>query len=348
MRVLVTGGAGFIGSHAVRRLLDEGCDVLNIDKLTYAGSLDNLEGHRNHPKHRFEQVDICDINKIRALFADFQPQAVLHMAAESHVDRSIDGPQVFIQTNIVGTHTVVKAAHDFWQGLPEVEKGAFRFVHLSTDEVFGALREEGFFTEQTPYQPNSPYAASKASSDLLVRSYSKTYKFPAIIINASNNYGTHQYPEKLIPLMILSALEEKPLPVYGEGKQVRDWLFVEDHINGLWAALTKGKPGESYCIGGGYEIRNLDLVHKLCAILDEKQPRAGGKPYAELITFVKDLPGHDFRYATDTAKIKRDLGWTPKTKFDDGFAKTIAWYLAGQERLLKIPARVRQGKVGAA
>lgn len=348
MRVFVTGGAGFIGAHMVRRLLAEGCDVLNVDKLTYAGSLENLGEDRNHPRHRFELADICDDAKMRALFADFKPDCVLHMAAESHVDRSIDGPQVFIQTNIVGTHTMVKAAYDYWQGLDAGKKENFRFVHLSTDEVFGALGESGFFDESTPYQPNSPYAASKASSDLLVRSYWKTYKLPVVIVNSSNNYGPGQYPEKLIPLIILSALEEKPLPVYGEGQQVRDWLYVEDHVDGLWAVLTKAAPGQSYCIGGGNEIRNLDLVKRICAILDGRQPRSGGQPYAALIAFVKDRPGHDFRYATDTAKIQRDLGWTPATPFGDGLIKTVEWYLREQARLIALPARDRQGKAGAA
>jgi dTDP-glucose 4,6-dehydratase len=348
MRVLVTGGAGFIGSHVVRRLLRAGCDVLNIDKLTYAGSLDNLYDDRNHPKHRFEQIDICDDVSVRALFSDFKPDAVLHMAAESHVDRSIDGPQVFIDTNIVGTHTMVKAAYDYWLPLGNTQRENFRFVHLSTDEVFGALGETGFFHEETPYQPNSPYAASKASSDLLVRSYWKTYKFPAVIVNASNNYGPNQYPEKLIPLMILSALEEKPLPVYGEGQQVRDWLYVEDHVDGLWAVLTKAAAGQSYCIGGGNEIRNLQLVNRLCEILDNLQPRSNGEPYSALITFVKDRPGHDFRYATETKKIQRDLGWIPATSFDKGLMKTIEWYLHEQDRLISLPARARQGKVGVA
>ncbi len=347
MRVLVTGGAGFIGSHMVRRLLDEGCDVLNVDKLTYAGSLDNLGEYRHHPRHRFEKADICDDRAIRAFFADFTPEAVLHMAAESHVDRSIDGPQVFIETNVVGSHTLVRAAYDYWLGLESADRERFRFVHLSTDEVFGALGEDGFFDETTPYQPNSPYAASKASSDMLVRSYWKTYRFPAIIVNSSNNYGPNQYPEKLIPLMILSALEEKPLPVYGEGKQVRDWLFVGDHVDALWAVLTRAVPGESYCVGGGNEIRNLQLVKRICDILDIRQPRRGEESYAALISFVRDRPGHDFRYATEISKIRNDLGWVPATSFDDGLMETISWYLQEQDRLMMLPARVRQGKAGA-
>lgn len=344
MRMLVTGGAGFIGSHMVCRLLDEGCDVLNIDKLTYAGSLNNLGAYQNHDRHRFSKTDICDQAAIVRLFNEFQPQAVIHMAAESHVDRSIDGPQVFIDTNVVGTHTVTKAAYDYWLRLTGSEKENFRFLHLSTDEVFGALGENGFFNETTAYQPNSPYAASKASSDLLARSYWKTYKLPVMIVNASNNYGPRQYPEKLIPLMILSALEEKPLPVYGDGRQVRDWLFVGDHVEGLWRVVTKGKPGQSYCIGGGHEIRNLKLVELLCETLDKKQPRAGGKSYKELIRFVSDRPGHDYRYATDTAKIKNELGWVPAIPFNEGLITTIDWYLQEQERLMALPARQRQGK----
>jgi len=338
MKILATGGAGFIGSHAVKRLLAEGCEVLNIDKLTYAGSLDNLGSAMNNPKHHFEKIDICDAPKIQKLFESFKPDAVLHMAAESHVDRSIDGPAVFIETNVVGTHVITKTAYDYWAS----NKKDFRFVHLSTDEVFGALGEEGFFTEETPYQPNSPYAASKASSDLLVRSYWKTYKFPAIIVNSSNNYGPNQYPEKLIPLTILNALEQKPLPIYGEGKNVRDWLFVEDHVDGLWSILTKATPGEAFCIGGGYEVRNIDIVKTICTFLDKKQPAA--KPHENLITYVTDRPGHDFRYATDCTKIKNKLSWAPKTNFEKGIATTIDWYLQEQKRLSELPARHRQGK----
>lgn len=345
-KVLVTGGAGFIGSHAVIRLLDEGCEVLNLDKLTYAGNPENLGDYAQHPRYRFVKGDICDQKLVTSLFTEFQPNAVLHMAAESHVDRSIDGPQVFIDTNIVGTHTMVKAAFDHWQGL--ADKASFKFVHLSTDEVFGALSDDGHFTEDSPYQPNSPYSASKASSDLLVRGYVKTYKFPGVIVNASNNYGPHQYPEKLIPLMILSALEEKPLPVYGQGQQIRDWLFVTDHVDGLWRVLTNAMPGETYCIGGERDIRNLEIVHMLCDLLDRKQPRSSGASYRELITYVTDRPGHDYRYATATDKIRRDLGWTPATGLEQGLEATVDWYLREQDRLMVLPARQRIGKMGAA
>lgn len=348
MRVLVTGGAGFIGSHMVRLLLQKDCDVMNIDKLTYAGSLDNLGSMASHRKHDFQKVDVCDQAKIAELIHGFRPDVVLHMAAESHVDRSIDGPQVFIETNIVGTHSMVKASYDYWLSLDAGAKESFRFVHLSTDEVFGALGDTGFFSEGSPYQPNSPYAASKASSDLLVKSYYKTYGFPAIVVNASNNYGSFQYPEKLIPLMVLSALEEKPLPVYGDGQQVRDWLFVEDHVQALWAVLTTARPGQSYCVGGGNEIRNLDLVMLICQILDDLQPRGQNQSYSELISFVRDRPGHDFRYATDCSKIKADLGWVPPTTFKDGLLRTIQWYVEDQNRLLSIPARARQGKANFA
>jgi dTDP-glucose 4,6-dehydratase len=343
---MVTGGAGFIGSHAVRRLLDEGCDVLNIDKLTYAGSLENLGTYLHHPKHVFVKADICDERKMVDLFASFKPDAVLHMAAESHVDRSIDHPEVFIDTNIIGTHTMIKAAFAYWRTLTDTS--SFRFVHLSTDEVFGTLGETGQFTEDSPYQPNSPYSASKASSDLLVRGYTKTYGFPAIIVNASNNYGPHQYPEKLIPLIILSALEEKPLPIYGQGQHMRDWLYVTDHVEGLWRVLTKAAPGETYCIGGGKEARNIDIVHMLCDCLDKAKPCASGKSYRELITFVPDRPGHDYRYAASIHKIKRDLGWTPQTDLEQGLRLTVDWYLQEQHRLIALPARQRQGKTGLA
>lgn len=343
MKVIATGGAGFIGSHMVRRLLDEGCEVLNIDKLTYAGSLDNLGEYVRHKNHQFQQTDICDHNAIYESFLKFKPDAVIHMAAESHVDRSIDSPQIFIQTNIVGTHNLIKAAYDYWQSLGKGNKNKFRFLHLSTDEVFGALDEKGCFTENSPYQPNSPYSASKASSDLLVRSYWKTYKFPALIVNVSNNYGPNQYPEKLIPLTILNALEGRALPVYGKGLQIRDWLHVTDHVEALWQVLTRSEPGDSYCVGGENEIRNIELVEMICDILDKKMPRDGGGS-RKLIEFVSERPGHDYRYATDISKIKNKLDWSPKIPFAKGLESTVDWYIEKQNFLKNIHTRERQGK----
>lgn len=349
MRILATGGAGFIGSHVVCDLLDKGCDVLNIDKLTYAGSLDNLGVHLNDDKHRFEKVDICDVKSIKKLFDDFKPEKVLHMAAESHVDRSIDSPQTFIETNVNGAHNILKTAYDFWVSLDGEGQSDFKFIHLSTDEVFGALaKEDTPFTEESPYKPNSPYSASKASSDLLVRSYYKTYDFPAVIINTSNNYGPRQYPEKLIPLMVLSALEERALPVYGKGEQIRDWLYVEDHVDGLWRALKDGKAGETYCIGGNCEKKNIDIVHMICDILDAHYPRENARSYHDLIEFVADRPGHDFRYAIDSDKAKKELGWQPKQPFDQRLEQTVHWYVEQKDKLLNVHKRQRQGKAGAA
>lgn len=347
MRILVTGGAGFIGSHMVCRLLDDGHTVMNVDKLTYAGSTENLGEHFTHPGHHFEKVDICDYEALAALFEKFKPEAVVHMAAESHVDRSIDSPQTFIETNINGTHNILKISYDYWQGLDEEHQDKFRFLHLSTDEVYGALTmEEPAFNEDSPYRPNSPYSASKASSDMLVRSYYKTYGFPAIIINTSNNYGPRQFPEKLIPLMILNALEGKELPVYGSGQQVRDWLYVKDHVAGLVCALEKGRPGETYCIGGDNEVQNIDLVHMICDILDSKYPAANGKSYKELITYVEDRLGHDFRYAIDSGKAQRELGWTPRFSLEEALVDTVDWYAERSRILANIHSRERLGKKG--
>lgn len=346
MRILVTGGAGFIGSHMVCRLLSDGHTVANIDKLTYAGSLDNLGDYRDHPHHVFSKADICDMAAVRSVFHNFKPEAVVHMAAESHVDRSIDSPQDFIETNINGTHNLLRIAYDYWHNAESALKAAFRFIHLSTDEVYGSLTlNEPAFNEDSPYRPNSPYSASKASSDLLVRSYFKTYGLPAIIINTSNNFGPRQFPEKLIPLMILNGLEGKPLPVYGKGEQIRDWLYVKDHIEGLLAALEHGRAGETYCIGGSNEVRNIDFVKTICSLLDQKAPRADGTPYESLITFVKDRPGHDFRYAIDSSKAKRELGWSPRYSLMDALEETVLWYIHEKTKLINLHTRERLGSV---
>lgn len=346
MKVLVTGGAGFIGSNFVRFALDKGADIINVDKLTYAGNLENLGSYNQHAKHHFCKADICCAASIQQIISQYQPDSIIHMAAESHVDRSIDCADDFIQTNIVGTYTLLSNAFSYFNSLPAPQKAAFRFIHLSTDEVFGALGNTGKFTELSPYQPNSPYAASKASSDLLVRSYYKTYKFPAIIVNASNNYGPRQFPEKLIPLTILNALENKPLPIYGNGRQIRDWLYVEDHVQALWDVLHHGKIGEQYCIGSDNEISNLEVVHEICDVLDRLHPSQHVKKYKDLITFVKDRPGHDFRYATDATKVKKHTSWVPKTSFTKGLERTIKWYVDHQKNLLQIDARHRIGLRG--
>lgn len=341
MKILVTGGAGFIGSNFVCHALESGHEVLNIDKLTYAGNLDNLENYKNHANHHFYQEDICNRENVENIITKHQPDVVVHMAAESHVDRSIDCADEFIRTNINGTHALLDASLKYYRQLANQDK--FRFIHLSTDEVFGALGPAGKFDETMPYKPNSPYAASKASSDLLVRSYSKTYGFPAIIMNSSNNYGAKQYPEKLIPLTILNALELKELPVYGDGAQIRDWLFVEDHVNALFAILSYGRIGESYCVGSDNEISNLDLVRMICEILDNL--RSTNKPHKELITFVKDRPGHDFRYATNASKIKEHTGWAPQVTFEEGMQQTVEWYLNNESMRLDIKARNRIGLI---
>jgi dTDP-glucose 4,6-dehydratase len=328
LRILVTGGAGFIGSALVRHLVrDTPHEVLNVDKLTYAGNLSSLEPIANRPGYKFLQADICDGEAIAAALAEYRPDVITHLAAESHVDRSIDGPAAFIETNIVGTFTMLNAALDYWRGLDDAGKEAFRFHHISTDEVFGTLADDGFFTEETPYDPHSPYSASKASSDHLVRAWHDTYGLPVLITNCSNNYGPYHFPEKLIPLMIIKALAGEPLPVYGEGANVRDWLFVEDHARALTAVFERGVPGQSYIIGGRAERKNLDVVKRICDSLDQIRPRADGKSYQEQITYVTDRPGHDHRYAIDPSKIERELGWTAQESFDSGIARTISWYL---------------------
>jgi dTDP-glucose 4,6-dehydratase len=331
LRILVTGGAGFIGSALVRHLVRETPhEVLNLDKLTYAGNLSSLEPIANSPRYRFLQGDICDGATIAQALADFRPDVITHLAAESHVDRSIDGPADFIQTNIVGTFAMLNAALDYWRGLDETAKAEFRFHHISTDEVFGTLADDGFFTEETPYDPHSPYSASKASSDHLVRAWHDTYGLPVLITNCSNNYGPYHFPEKLIPLMVIKALAGEPLPVYGEGLNVRDWLFVEDHARALTAVFERGVPGESYIIGGRAERKNIEVVTRICETLDQIRPRADGTSYKTLITHVTDRPGHDHRYAIDPTKIERELGWTARESFDSGIARTITWYLDNQ------------------
>ncbi|MDO4585855.1 MAG: dTDP-glucose 4,6-dehydratase [Planctomycetia bacterium] len=327
MRLLITGGAGFIGSTVIRYVVNRlNWNVLNVDKLTYAGNLSTLKEVENSPLYSFLQADICDRDTISKAFADFRPEAVMHLAAESHVDRSIDGPAEFIQTNIVGTYTMLESARDFWRTLDTESQAAFRFHHISTDEVYGALGDVGLFTETTPYDPRSPYSASKASSDHLVKAWFHTYHFPTLVTNCSNNYGPYHFPEKLIPLIILNALDRKPLPVYGKGENVRDWLYVEDHAKALVTVLQKGKPGETYNIGGRNERKNIDVVKIICAILDELRPSAEG-PYANLIQFVTDRPGHDLRYAIDATKLESELGWKAEENFESGIRKTVEWYL---------------------
>lgn len=332
MKILVTGGAGFIGSAVIRHIINSTTDhVVNVDKLTYAGNLESLAEVSENSRLAFEKVDICSRAEMDRVFSDHQPDAVMHLAAESHVDRSIDGPAAFIETNIVGTYTLLEAARLYWQRLDDARKSAFRFHHISTDEVYGDLEgPEDLFTETTPYSPSSPYSASKASSDHLVRAWRRTYGLPTIVTNCSNNYGPYHFPEKLIPLMILNALEGKPLPVYGKGNQVRDWLYVEDHARALYKVVTEGQIGETYNIGGHNEKQNLEVVHALCDLLDELRPRADGSSYRSLITYVQDRPGHDLRYAIDATKIRRELGWTPEETFESGVRKTVEWYLNNQ------------------
>lgn len=330
-RILVTGGAGFIGSAVVRRAMsDTPHKVLVFDKLTYAGNLSSLESVACSPNYGFVRGDICDGAAVRRALRDFRPDIVMHLAAESHVDRSIDGPGAFVETNVVGTYTMLQAALDYWRSLNESAKAAFRFHHISTDEVFGALGAEGLFREDTPYAPTSPYSASKAGSDHLVRAWGHTYGLPVLITNCSNNYGPYHFPEKLIPLMILNALEGKPLPVYGAGENVRDWLFVEDHAEALLHVAKHGAPGEGYNVGGRSERRNIDVVEAICDLVDECVPLSEGRRRRELIAFVPDRPGHDLRYAIDSSKIERELGWRPRVTFEDGLRRTVAWYLANR------------------
>lgn len=335
MTLLITGGAGFIGSALIRHLIQNTDErVVNLDKLTYAGNLQSLAAVASNPRYTFEQADICDRAALERIFAKHQPRAVMHLAAESHVDRSIDSAGEFIHTNIVGTFTLLEAARAYWGSLNDAQKAAFRFHHISTDEVYGDLHgTSDLFTETTPYAPSSPYSASKASSDHLVRAWQRTYGLPTLITNCSNNYGPCHFPEKLIPHIILNALSGKPLPVYGDGSQIRDWLYVEDHARALYQVVSQGKVGETYNIGGHNEKTNLEVVRTVCALLEELAPEkpAGVAKYEDLITFVKDRPGHDARYAIDAAKIGRELGWQPQETFDTGIRKTVAWYLENRD-----------------
>jgi len=333
VKLLVTGGCGFIGSAVVRQAVARGWSVANLDALTYAANPDAVAQAAAAPLYTFEQADVADGEAVRAVFARHQPDAVIHLAAESHVDRSIEGPLAFVRTNVQGTAVMLEAARGYWGALPQGRRDAFRFLHVSTDEVFGTLGDSGAFDEATPYAPNSPYSASKAASDLLVRAWAQTYGLPVVVTNCSNNYGPWQFPEKLIPVAVFSALEGRPIPVYGQGANVRDWLYVEDHAAALLLALQAGRPGETYCIGGDAETSNLDLVRRICAVMDRLRPQ--GAPHDRLISFVADRPGHDFRYAIDHSKITRDLGWRPAVTLDEGLEQTVRWYLGNEGGALR-------------
>ena len=331
-KILVTGGAGFIGSAVVRHLVNAlGCFVVNVDKLTYAGNLASLASVDQNPLYVFEKVDINDRSGILKVLQKHQPEAIMHLAAESHVDRSIDGPGDFIQTNILGTYSMLEAARTYWSELPKDKKKKFRFHHISTDEVFGSLEDVGFFTESTRYDPRSPYSASKASSDHLVRAWHETYGLPVVLSNCSNNYGPYHFPEKLIPLMIIKGLNGEKLPVYGKGENIRDWLYVDDHARALCRIIFDGKNGESYNVGGNAEVSNLNVVYSICHLLDELSPRSDLRKHEEQIEFVTDRPGHDFRYAIDATKIHNELGWTPSETFETGLRRTVKWYLSNSE-----------------
>jgi dTDP-glucose 4,6-dehydratase len=343
-RILVTGGAGFIGSAVARNILASSDDhVLVFDKLTYAGSTTSLASVADHPNYRFVQADICDRVAVDRALSEFRPDTIMNLAAETHVDRSIDGPAAFASTNVLGTVTLLEAATRYWKALDEASRASFRFHHISTDEVFGSLGAEGAFTETTAYDPRSPYSASKAASDHFVSAWHHTYGLPTILTNCSNNYGPFQFPEKLIPLTIINALEGRPIRVYGTGTNVRDWLHVDDHVDALLAAVRKGTPGETYCIGGNSERANIDVVRTICRILDEVAPDAAG-PHDRLITYVSDRPGHDFRYAIDPTKIGRDLGWTPRQTFEAGMAHTVGWYLENRDWWRALREGVYQGE----
>lgn len=353
MKILVTGGAGFIGSAVVHDLLErDDVEVVNVDKLTYAGNLSSLREVKDSSSYAFERIDICDAPKLADVFERHQPDAVMHLAAESHVDRSIDGPAAFIQTNLVGTATLLEVGRQYWQGLAADRRNRFRFLHISTDEVYGDLGPDDHpFTEESRYEPSSPYSASKAGSDHLVRAWHRTYGFPSVITNCSNNYGPRHFPEKLVPLMILNALTGRPLPIYGDGKNVRDWLYVEDHARALFEVLTRGRVGETYMVGGRSECSNIDLVNAICAELEVQAPDkpVGVTQYTDLITFVTDRPGHDRRYAVDAGKLERELNWRPQETLQTGIAKTIAWYLCNTEWWREITSKTYQmERLGAA
>jgi dTDP-glucose 4,6-dehydratase len=344
-KYIVTGGAGFIGSAVVRKLIHATPhQVLIVDKLTYAGNLDSVASVAGNDRYNFVQADIADFQKMRSVIAEFQPDVIMHLAAESHVDRSIDGPGEFLQTNVVGTFSLLQAALGYWNTLKGERRDGFRFHHISTDEVFGTLGDTGFFHEEYPYQPNSPYSASKAASDHFVRAWHHTYGLPTVITNCSNNYGPYHFPEKLIPLMILNALEGKPLPVYGKGENVRDWLYVDDHAEALILVAEKGKVGENYNVGGWNEKKNIDVVRAICELIDELAPNKLGKPREALITYVTDRPGHDLRYAIDATKIERELGWRPKETFESGLSKTVSWYLDNQAWWERVRSGVYRGE----
>lgn len=349
MRIFVTGGAGFIGSALVRHLIDDTeHEVLNFDKLTYAGTLSTVERVAGSNRYRFVQGDICDATAVRGAIAEFRPEVITHLAAESHVDRSIDGPGAFVQTNVVGTYTMLAEARAHWLTLDEAARAAFRFHHISTDEVYGSLGAEGLFTEETPYDPRSPYSASKAASDHLVSAWGHTYGLPVLITNCSNNYGPYHFPEKLIPLMIVKALGGAPLPVYGAGDQVRDWLYVEDHVRALRAVFERGQVGRTYNVGGHNEKQNIEVVRTVCAILDRLRPRADGASYAAQITSVADRPGHDKRYAIDASRIGDELGWQPRETFESGIEKTVRWYLDNEDWWRPLVAASAAERRGAA